>query len=151
MNRIYVAKLSDAWRRNPSRAMRRGLPKIAGPELVTGGIHGAFWPVRQKIRTGELKVLAETPAGFVVPITLAWLEAFIEEICPDRDSPYANEDVWHVRSFLHTARESGRWALVGVWRAEGDSHPLASEPKSSHLGFQHTEAIQNAAQEIDEV
>lgn len=116
LNRMYVAQIDDAWVRDPVRAAANGWPAPTGPELVTGGIHGAFWPVRERIARGTMRPLYDGPDGFVVPITLAWLDAFIEEICPDRDTPYANHEVWHVWSFLDQAKEDGRWAIVGRWR-----------------------------------
>ena len=113
---MYVAQLDDAWMTDPATAATRGWPIKDGPELVTGGIHGAFRPVRERIQRGGVRTIYDSADGFVVPITLSWLDAFIEEICPNRDTPYANSEVWHVWGFLDTAVENGRWALVGLWQ-----------------------------------
>lgn len=57
-----------------------------GPDLQTGGIEGAFWPVRQKVARGAVRAAYDGADWFVVPITLAWLRAFVEKISPDRDN-----------------------------------------------------------------
>ena len=116
LNRMYVAQINDDWVRDAASAATRGWPKQASAELVTGGVYGAFWPVRERIARGAFRPLYDSPDGFVVPITLAWSDAFIEEICPDRDTPYANYEAWQVWGFLDGARENGRWAIDGLWR-----------------------------------
>ena len=116
MNRMYVAELNEQWLLNPAQASAAGMPSATGPDLVTGGIEGAFWPVRQKIAQGSLSVVYDGEDWFVVPITLAWLTEFVEEISPDRDTEYDNWAVLDVRIFLNGAVENGRWALVGMWR-----------------------------------
>ena len=116
MNRMYVAELTDEWLANPTKAAAAGMPSATGPDLQTGGIEGAFWPVRQKVARGAVRAVYDGADWFVVPITLAWLRAFVEEISPDRDTEYDNWAVSGVRAFLHDAVENGRWALVGIWR-----------------------------------
>ncbi len=115
VNRLYVTRLSRAWVRDPASEAARGWPVKNGPELVTSGSHGAFWPLRQRVANGLLHPIYDGPDGFVVPISLVWLAAFLEEICPDRDTPYANHEVWDVWEFLDTAKDDGRWAIVGRW------------------------------------
>ncbi len=110
---MCVAQLDDARLADPTRAATTGLLAPSGPELVTGGIHGAFRPVRERIVRGTLRAIHDGADGFVVPISSAWLAAFVEEICPDRDTPCANQEVWPVWGLLNGAVENGRWALVG--------------------------------------
>jgi hypothetical protein len=116
MNRMYVAQLDDAWIADPTRAAAAGMPAQDRPALVTGRIEGAFWPVREEIARGVLRAAYDGANWFVVPITLAWLDAFVEEISPDRDTEYDNWAVAPARIFLHRAVENGRWSLLGVWR-----------------------------------
>jgi hypothetical protein len=105
LNRIYVAHIDDQWVRDSARAATSGLPAQTRPELVTGGIHGAFRPVRERIDPRVPRPLCDGAEGPGVPVTLAWRDTFIEEICPDRDTPCANDKVW---AFLDRARESAR-------------------------------------------